>query len=81
MFAKWLGIPLFVVFLGLLALSRSEPAVPNRSRCTFGGFTRRRGQEIGRALFTTYLLPFEVTSILILIAIIGAVVLARKEID
>ena len=36
---------------------------------------------IGHALFTTYLLPFEVTSILILIAIIGAVVLARKEID
>ena len=33
------------------------------------------------ALFTTYLLPFEVTSVLILIAIIGAIVLARKEID
>jgi NADH-quinone oxidoreductase subunit J len=31
-------------------------------------------------LFTQYLLPFEVTSLLILIAIIGAVVLARKEI-
>jgi NADH-quinone oxidoreductase subunit J len=36
--------------------------------------------EIGKALFTTWLLPFEVTSILILIAILGAVVLARKEI-
>ena len=33
------------------------------------------------ALFTTYLLPFEVISILILIAILGAVVLAQKEID
>ena len=32
-----------------------------------------------RALHATYLLPFEVTSVLILIAIIGAVVLARKE--
>ncbi len=31
-------------------------------------------------LFTDYLLPFEVTSVLILIAIIGAVVLARREI-
>ena len=39
------------------------------------------GDDIGNALFTTYLLPFEVTSLLILIAIIGAVVLARKEID
>ena len=33
------------------------------------------------ALFTTYLLPFEATSILILIAIVGAIVLARKEMD
>ena len=36
-------------------------------------------QRIAHMLFTTLLLPFEVTSILILIAILGAVVLARKE--
>jgi NADH-quinone oxidoreductase subunit J len=30
-------------------------------------------------LFTRQLLPFEVTSVLILVAILGAVVLARKE--
>ena len=35
--------------------------------------------EISAMLFTKQLLPFEVTSILILIAILGAVVLARKE--
>ncbi len=35
--------------------------------------------EISHVLFTSLLLPFEVTSILILVAIIGAVVLARKE--
>jgi NADH-quinone oxidoreductase subunit J len=35
--------------------------------------------EISHILFTSLLLPFEVTSILILIAILGAVVLARKE--
>jgi NADH-quinone oxidoreductase subunit J len=46
----------------------------------FGGFTGGSARDVGRALFTTYLLPFEVTSILILIAIVGAVVLARKEI-
>ena len=37
--------------------------------------------EIGRALFTRFVLPFEVTSVLILIAIIGAIVLAQKELD
>lgn len=36
-------------------------------------------QRIGHALFTDYLLPFEVTSILILVGIIGAVVLAKKQ--
>ena len=35
--------------------------------------------DISHTLFTTLLLPFEVTSILILVAILGAVVLARKE--
>jgi NADH-quinone oxidoreductase subunit J len=36
-------------------------------------------ERISHTLFTTLLLPFEVTSILILVAILGAVVLARKE--
>ena len=35
--------------------------------------------EISTVLFTRLLLPFEVTSVLILVAILGAVVLARKE--
>jgi NADH-quinone oxidoreductase subunit J len=35
--------------------------------------------QISQVLFTRLLLPFEVTSILILVAILGAVVLARKD--
>ena len=35
--------------------------------------------EISQVLFTKLLLPFEVTSVLILVAILGAVVLARKD--
>ncbi|HLI14495.1 MAG TPA: NADH-quinone oxidoreductase subunit J [Acidimicrobiales bacterium] len=34
--------------------------------------------KLGRALFTTYLVPFEVTSALLVVAVIGAVVLARR---
>jgi NADH-quinone oxidoreductase subunit J len=37
--------------------------------------------SIGTALFTDYLLPFEVTSVLILMALVGAMVLARREGD
>ena len=36
-------------------------------------------RAIGRALFTEHAFAFEVTSVLILVAMVGAVVLARKE--
>jgi NADH-quinone oxidoreductase subunit J len=36
-------------------------------------------RALGEALFTHYLLPFEVTSILLLVAMLGAIVLIRKE--
>lgn len=35
--------------------------------------------SIGTGLFTTYLLPFEITSILLLMAIVGAMTLARRS--
>jgi NADH-quinone oxidoreductase subunit J len=35
---------------------------------------------IGQALFTDFLLPFEITSLLLLVAIVGAVILAKKKI-
>jgi NADH-quinone oxidoreductase subunit J len=36
-------------------------------------------RELGRVLFTDYMFAFEATSILILVAMVGSVVLARKE--
>jgi NADH-quinone oxidoreductase subunit J len=38
-------------------------------------------QEIGNELFTTYLIPFEVASVLLLVAMIGAIILTSKEAD
>jgi NADH-quinone oxidoreductase subunit J len=35
-------------------------------------------QKLGQSIFTRYLWPFEVTSVLLVIAVIGAVVLARR---
>ncbi len=75
-----LGAPLLVAFLGLIAYF-VQRAFPNAPAVKFGNFTGGSAESVGRALFTRYLLPFEVTSVLILIAIVGAVVLARKEID
>jgi NADH-quinone oxidoreductase subunit J len=36
-------------------------------------------EEVGNKLFTVYILPFELTSVLLLIAIIGAVILAKRR--
>merc|ERR1712138_158345 len=38
-------------------------------------------ERIGEHLFTDYLLPFELASILLLMAMIGAIVLARREVS
>ena len=78
--AQLLGAPLLIALLGLLAYF-VQRLYPRSVSVHFGGFTHGTPLDIGRALFTTYLLPFEATSILILIAIVGAIVLARKEMD
>lgn len=71
------GIP------GVLALFAVLASTFYTLRTSFGGI--RLGafltttEDIGKVLFRNLLLPFEVTSILILVAILGAVVLARKE--
>jgi NADH-quinone oxidoreductase subunit J len=75
-----LGVPLLISFLGLMAWFMQR-MFPSGTSVKFGGFKDGSAQSVGRALFTTYLLPFEITSVLILIAILGAVVLARKEMD
>jgi len=46
------------------------------SQATFGAGSV---QAIGSVLYTDYLLPFELASVLLLVAMIGAVVLARNE--
>jgi len=77
--ATWISVPLlFTVVASAAMLIGSQ--VPSAERVAFGGFAGGTPASIGHALFTQYLLPFEITSILILIAILGAVVLARKEI-
>lgn len=80
LWARWAGPPLLVLFLGLMAYV-VKGILPPSNPVKFGEFKAGGAQAIGERLFTIYLLPFEVTSVLILIAIVGAIVLARKEID
>lgn len=74
--ARWLGAPLLAAFLiEILMLAWRGFASGN----TTPAVLKAGPAEIGHALFTNYVLPFEVTSILILVAIVGAVVLAKKQ--
>jgi NADH-quinone oxidoreductase subunit J len=74
------GVPGFFGLLVLLSYAVLR-LFPHLRTVHFGDFTGGTAKDVGEALFTRYLLPFEVTSALILIAIIGAIVLARKEMD
>ena len=77
--ARAFGIPLVVVFIFLIAFV-IQGMLPRTEVVRFGEFAGGSPEGIGVKIFTDYLLPFEVVSILILIAILGAIVLARKEI-
>jgi NADH-quinone oxidoreductase subunit J len=74
--AMALGVPGVVVGAAVLmyTLAARTPAANDQVAI---GATYGPPVAIGRALFREFLLPFEVTSILILIAIMGAVLLAR----
>jgi len=38
-------------------------------------------KALGKLLYTEYMLPFEVASLILLVAIVGAIVLAKKKLD
>jgi len=74
---KWLGAPLIGAFLYemLVVIWDQFPPASSPAPPSLDGSPA----AIGNLLFRNYALPFEVTSILILVAVLGAVVLAKKE--
>jgi NADH-quinone oxidoreductase subunit J len=75
---RWIGAVVAVgVFAGLTFLvQRAFPLADASNR--LGSFSGDTG-TVGTALFHTYVLPFEAISYLLLAALIGAIVLARKD--
>jgi len=73
---KLIGIPmaLFLLFMVVRTVWNVQPLDPVAAPQLEG-----TAQAIGSSLFTDYLLPFELTSLLILIALMGAVVFAKKD--
>lgn len=69
------AVPL-AALLGFLLLWAVPAVSPNGSDPSLG--SAGGIENIARSLFKEYLLPFEVTSILILVAVLGAMVLAKR---
>lgn len=59
----------------IAALKDSMPAAPSIGDSSQVGIV----ENLGQVLFTKYVLPFEVSSILFLAAMVGAVLLAKRE--
>ena len=68
---------LLVVQLAWALLSASGVEAPVAGQGTVAEVSSVRA--LGRVLFTDYVFAFEATSVLILVAMVGAVVLARRE--
>lgn len=75
--AKVIGFPAAAVILGVIATILIETQKHLGQIALSDGITTT--QDLSRVLFRDMLLPFELTSVLILVAILGAVALARKE--
>lgn len=79
---RW-ALPFVLVFVGATLTALTSPLAqlgPAAGRGvqwveSQGGNVR----AVGRALFTTAFLPFEVTSIVLLVAVVGVIVLAKRE--
>jgi len=68
-----------VVCLGLFALLTTMVLVTPWALSTEVGAADGAIVTIGQHFFTDYLLPFELASVLLLMALVGAIILARRE--
>ena len=82
---KFLGFAMVIVLVPLVGLGISTPLFYGKSQLGVQGLSSPQvGQQasntvsVATLLFTDYLLPFEITSVLLLVAMVGVVYLARR---
>ncbi|EDP76504.1 NADH dehydrogenase I chain J [Hydrogenivirga sp. 128-5-R1-1] len=69
-----MGLPVVLVVFALMGymVLKGKLAQPSEA-------VQDNVRELGKTLFTSYLFPFEVASVILLVAMIGAILLGRKE--
>lgn len=74
--AGFLGMAVFIeILIGLELPARGYGAGMSPAAAQMGTV-----ESIGRTLYTVYIFPFEITSLLLLAAMVGVIVLARRKI-
>lgn len=71
---SFVSVSLLAIFFGLIIVHQNWPIISNPALTT-----ETNVREIGKMLMQEYILPFELISVLLLGALIGSIVIARKE--
>ncbi len=73
---RWLGLVVALLLLGVLGSVLTDAFGSARVAPDVGV---QRAHAVGTSIFQTYVIPFEVISVLLLAALVGAVVMARRD--
>jgi len=78
---RWMGLAVSLILLVVIGYSLIKTYTDDK--LTFGAVrnagTNAQTQDLATSIFVDYLVPFEVVSVLLLAALIGAIVLARRD--
>ncbi|HZF38157.1 MAG TPA: NADH-quinone oxidoreductase subunit J [Blastocatellia bacterium] len=79
-YLKWLAAPLFLALLAeVMAVVRHVNLTTQPLAGATNGAELGAVENIAQGMFTSYVIPFEAASVLILMAIVGSMLLARRE--
>jgi NADH-quinone oxidoreductase subunit J len=76
-YMSYLAVPMAIILfleLGYLGFQQYQKSVTKANEIG-------TVESIGSALFSTYLLPFEITSVLLVVAMAGALFLSKKKLS
>jgi NADH-quinone oxidoreductase subunit J len=78
---RWMGVAVSLILLAVIGYSLVETYSDQKLdfRAVSNPGTNAATQDLATSIFTDYLVPFEVVSVLLLAALIGAIVLARRD--
>ncbi len=80
-YLKWIAPLLFIALLGevFFVFKAVSAPPPTELKAANPAHVIGTTESIGQAMFSLYVVPFEAASVLILMAIVGAMILARRE--